>query len=124
MTEHRSPARDQAWAFVEREKRIDRFIRRVSIVAWSITFFFVLIFAILTGAQVVEFARGYAQGMLPFAVVTASAIPLMTVLGFLSVLIATLSTIAIFLRLRTSSLSEIQLRLAALEEMLSKDDRG
>lgn len=124
MTEHRSPAQEQAWAFVEREKRIDRSIRRVSIVAWSITFAFVLIFAILTGLQVVEFARGYAQGMLPFAVVTASAIPLMTVLGFLSVLIATLSTIAIFLRLRTSSLAEIQLRLAALEEMLSKDDRG
>jgi hypothetical protein len=35
------------------------------------------------------------------------------------VLIATLSTIGIFLRLRTSSLAEIQLRLAALEAMLS-----
>ena len=96
----------------------------MSIVAWSITFGVVLIFAILTAAQVVEFTRGYAQGMLPFAVVTASAIPLMLVLGFLSVLIATLSTIAIFLRLRTSSLSEIQLRLAALEEMLSENDKG
>ena len=38
--------------------------------------------------------------------------------------IATLSTIAIFLRLRTSSLAEIQLRLAALEEMLADERRA
>jgi len=36
------------------------------------------------------------------------------------VLIATLSTIGIFLRLRTASLIEIQLRLAALEEILTR----
>jgi hypothetical protein len=34
------------------------------------------------------------------------------------VLVATLSTIGIFLRLRTASLTEIQLRLAALEDVL------
>jgi hypothetical protein len=48
-------------------------------------------------------------------------IPLLTVVGMLSALVATLSTIAIFLRLRTSSLSEIQLRLAALEDILSAE---
>jgi hypothetical protein len=37
----------------------------------------------------------------------------------MSVLIATLSTVAVFLRLRTSSLAETQLRLAALEDMLT-----
>jgi hypothetical protein len=42
------------------------------------------------------------------------------VLGALAVLIATLSTIGIFLRLRTASLIEIQLRLAALEEILTR----
>ena len=45
--------------------------------------------------------------------------PLFTTLLMLSVLIATLSTVAIFLRLRTATLSEIQLRLAALEDMLA-----
>ena len=48
----------------------------------------------------------------------ASAMPTVAVLGILSLLVATLSTVGIFLRLRTASLSEIQLRLAALEEMI------
>ena len=42
------------------------------------------------------------------------------VLGVLSVLIATLSTVGMFLRQRTASLAEIQLRLAALEELLTR----
>jgi hypothetical protein len=41
------------------------------------------------------------------------------VLGVLSLLIAVLSTVGIFLRLRTASLTEIQLRLAALEQVLA-----
>ncbi len=44
--------------------------------------------------------------------------PLIAVTGVLSVLIATVSTVGIFLRLRTASLAEIQVRLAALEQML------
>jgi hypothetical protein len=47
-----------------------------------------------------------------------AAMPGLIVLGLLSVLVATLSTIGVFLRLRTASLMEIQLRLAALEDML------
>ena len=45
-------------------------------------------------------------------------------LGLVSVLIATLATVAVFLRLRTASLNEIQLRLAALEEMLADERRA
>jgi hypothetical protein len=41
------------------------------------------------------------------------------VLGILSLLIARLSTVSVFLRVRTASLPEIQLRLAALEDMLA-----
>lgn len=44
--------------------------------------------------------------------------PLVIALGILSVLIATVSTIGMFVRMRTASLHEIQLRLAALEEMI------
>jgi hypothetical protein len=40
-------------------------------------------------------------------------------LGMLSVLIATVTTIGMFVRMRTASLHEIQLRLAALEELLA-----
>jgi len=40
------------------------------------------------------------------------------VLWTLCLLIAALSTVGVFLRQRTASLAEIQLRLAALEDML------
>jgi hypothetical protein len=119
MARQESRAKDEAWAFVEREKKIDRFIKRVSIVAWAITLLIVLVFVVLTGMQLMEVARGVREGTLPPGMMLGVAIPLMVVLGCLSVLIATLSTIGIFLRLRTSSLAEIQLRLAALEAMLS-----
>ena len=50
--------------------------------------------------------------------VLALTMPLIAVTGVLSVLIATVSTVGVFLRLRTASLAEIQVRLAALEQML------
>jgi hypothetical protein len=44
----------------------------------------------------------------------------MTVAGsVLSLLVAALSTVLVFLRLRTASLAEIQMRLAALEELVA-----
>jgi hypothetical protein len=61
----------------------------------------------------------------PWFAVVGMATPLIIALGKLSLLIATMATVAIFLRLRTSSLAEIQLRLAALEDMLaSRPDAG
>lgn len=47
--------------------------------------------------------------------------PLIAVVGVLSLLIATPSTVGVFLRLSTASLAGIQLRLAALEDMLRGD---
>ena len=126
MARERSKAADEAWEFVEREKRIDRFIRRVSFCAWGVTVVIVLAFAFMTALQVFEMIQAVRQEQLPWAVVVGSAIPLFVVLGGLAVLIATLSTVAMFLRLRTSSLAEIQLRLAALEDMLTSqpDERS
>ena len=126
MARERSKAADEAWEFVEREKRIDRFIRRVSFGAWAVTVVIVLAFAFMTALQVFEMIQAVRQEQLPWAVVVGSAIPLFVVLGGLAVLIATLSTVAMFLRLRTSSLAEIQLRLAALEDMLTSqpDERS
>jgi hypothetical protein len=79
----------------------------------------VLVLIALTGLSVAEMLRGALAGVLPWSVVVGSAFPLLLVLGLLSVLIATLGTVGVFLRLRTASLLEIQLRLAALEEMLT-----
>jgi hypothetical protein len=110
---------DRTQALIENEKRRDRFIRRVSIAAWSMTGFLVLVVAVMVTGQVVEMTRiGLTTG-LPFMTVMSSAMPLIDVLWKLSLLVATLSTIGIFLRLRTASLTEIQLRLAALEEMIA-----
>lgn len=124
MTQHPSSAPSEAWALVERERRIDRFIRRVSIAAWTVVFLIGLLFTVMTGLQVAQFFPGATSGEVPWMVIVGLSIPLIITLGFVSVLIATLATVAVFLRLRTASLSEIQLRLAALEEMLADERRG
>jgi hypothetical protein len=113
-----------AWDIIEKEKQRDRVIRRVSKTAWAVTFVIVVAFAVVTGVSVAHMARLWAVGAISFSSVTGAAIPLLAVLGMLSVLIATLSTVGIFLRLRTASLMEIQLRLATLEEMLAARSDG
>lgn len=116
-------AANEAWTLIDKEKRRDRFIRKLSITAWSVTFVIVLLFGVVTGAQVVQNLKYFEAGTLTWPDVVGSAMPLVVVLGTISLLIATLSTVGIFLRLRTASLVEIQLRLAALEDMLrSKPD--
>jgi hypothetical protein len=115
---------EQAWAIIENEKRRDRFIRLVNIVAWTSTFLIAGIIATLVGVQVVELAKGGMLGALPWTSVVAAAMPFLDILWKLSLLIAALSTVGIFLRLRTASLTEIQLRLATLESMLASRESG
>lgn len=119
MTTPTSPASEKAWATIENEKRRDRFLRRVSITAWCVTLVIVLLFAVMIGLQVSEMLRMVSVGVMPRTVIVGAVMPLIVVLGILSLLIATLSTVGVFLRLRTASLAEIQLRLAALEDMLA-----
>ena len=117
------PLPNEASALIENERRRDRFIRRVSIIAWSVTFALVLLVAALVGVQVYDMTRLARVGAVQWSTVLGSAMPLIDVLWKLSLLVAGLSTVGIFLRLRTASLAEIQLRLAALEAMLaSKPD--
>ena len=120
MAAHPYSGEDKAWAQVEREKRIDRMVRRVMVGAWTVALVLVLGFVALTGIQVADLLRGG----LPWSVIVGAAFPMMIVLGMLSVLVATLATIAVFLRLRTASLTEIQQRLATLEEILLSRDEG
>lgn len=114
-----TPVTPAPMTIIENERRRDRFVRRVSIIAWSISFALVLAVAIIVGVQVSQFLDGAREGEVPWSVVVGSTIPLIDVLWKMSLLVATLSTVAIFLRLRTASLTEIQLRLAALEEMVA-----
>ena len=113
------PNTEGAWALIENEKRRDRFIRRVSIGAWTTAFLIALIIVVMAGFSASQMARAASVGAVPWTAVVGSVMPLIDVLWKLSLLIAALSTIAIFLRLRTASLDEIQLRLAALEQAIA-----
>ena len=108
----------EAWAVVETEKRRDRALRRVSIAAWAATFVVVAVFAVIVAMHVSLNWSLSTVGAMDRRDVLDAAIPLVVVLGVLSLLIAVLATVGIFLRHRTASLTEIQLRLAMLEEML------
>ena len=108
-----------AMTLVENERRRDRFIRRVNIIAWSISLSLILVIAVLVVLSISQFVGPAVSGDVPWMVLLGSAMPLIDVLWKLSLLVATLSTVALFVRLRTSSLVEIQLRLAALEDMIA-----
>jgi hypothetical protein len=121
MSKPNDSASNRVWEAIESEKRRDRFVRRVSVIAWSVTGLLVIVLALMTGMQVYQMARGAMLGALPWMSVVGVAMPLVIVLGILSVIIATVATVGVFLRLRTASLTEIQLRLAALEDILTRD---
>lgn len=113
------PPSERVWAVIEREKRRDRLVRHVCVSAWAVTGGTVMIFGAATGLDVWRMVRLANEGLAPWNAVFGTAMPVVAVIGVLSLLVATLSTVGIFLRLRTASLSEIQLRLAALEEMVA-----
>lgn len=106
------------WSAIDEEKRRDRLIRRVCVAAWSVTFGLMLLLGILAGLSAAQMVRAVLAGQLPWMSVLGVATPFIIVLGIVSLLIATLSTVGIFLRMRTTTLSEVQQRLAALEQAL------
>jgi hypothetical protein len=107
------------WNIVDSEKRRDRMLRRACIIAWSAVLAFVIVLGVAVSISAAPLLRATLNGQLPWISVVGTLMPLIIVLWILSVLIATLCTIGIFLRLRTASLIEIQLRLAALESLLA-----
>jgi len=113
---------ERVWTAIDQEKRRDRLLRRISIVAWSVTLVIVLLFSLVSGLAVASMVRTAMIGALPWLSVAGIAYPLVIVLGTVSLSVATLSTIGIFLRHRAASLTDIQLRLAALEDMLTARD--
>jgi len=119
MSTQLSPASERVWSLIEQEKRRDKLVRRVSVTAWSVTGGAVLVFGGVTAVEVWRMVQLASEDVAPWAVVFERAMPFVAVIGILSLLIAVLSTVGIFLRLRTASLSEIQMRLAGLEEMIA-----
>ncbi|HET7024409.1 MAG TPA: hypothetical protein VFI39_04320 [Gemmatimonadales bacterium] len=107
------------WAAIDAEKRRDRFLRRLNFVAWSVVCVILLGYAVVIGTIVVWAAKRSAAGAGSVLGALPVLLPLIQVVGLVCLLVAVLTTIAIFLRLRTANLAEIQLRLAALERMLA-----
>lgn len=118
-----SPHATAAWQAIERERRRDAMVRTTSVLAWAATFLILMIFAAIMVQRIAFVKQRVAVGAeLPGAVWDAM-LPLVAVAGVLCLLIAVLATVGMFLRLRTTSLIEIQLRLAALEDLIRADDR-
>jgi hypothetical protein len=112
-------ASEKVWAAIDDEKRRDKFIRRVCKSAWIVTIVVVLLLGAIYGVLIAQMIKLMGVGAATWLAVAGAATRVFIVIGILSVLVATLSTVGIFLRMRTTSLTEIQLRLAALEEMVS-----
>lgn len=109
---------EAVWGDIEREKQRDRLIRRATIVAWSVTGVVLIILAVFIGINVAHVARLAKVGIVAPGSVLDAVMPLVIVVGTVSLLVAVLTTIGVFLRLRTSSLAEIQYRLASLESAI------
>jgi hypothetical protein len=106
------------WEVIEKEKDRDRLLRKISAAAWIVTFLALLFTGVGIGFNVAWAIQVYLQEEVGAGVVFREAMPFVWVMGTISLLIAVLSTVGIFLRFRTASMSEIQLRLAAVEQML------
>ncbi len=120
-----TPASPSPWSAIDAERRRDRILRRVSIAAWSGTVVVVLFIGVVVGLQVARMLQRVAAGVAEPTAVLLAALPLVVTVGVLALLIAILSTVGIFLRLRTASLQEIQLRLAAIEGIIAaRPDAG
>jgi hypothetical protein len=117
-----APATDTLRTILDQEKRRDRLVRRVCIAAWAVTIFIVLVFAGMVLAQLSHMMRAVTVGALHWTTLVGAAMPLVGVLWILSLLVAALSTVGVFLRFRSASLAEIQLRLATLEDMLARPE--
>ena len=118
MTDTQSRS-DAVWSAIDQNKRTDRFIRRVSIAAWSVTLAAVLGYAVIVAFQVSHMVKLLGVGAVGGLAVGATITPIVVVVGLLALLIAVLATIGSFVRMRTTNLAEIQLRLAALEDLLT-----
>lgn len=116
--------------WVDDEKRLDRKVRRISYVAWIVTLAAVIVYGVRI---IVETAlRVHAEALMGGVQNTTEVVgyvlqqltPFILVLGVLALLVAILGTIGMLVRFRTASLADIQARLAAMEGMLTNDQRA
>jgi uncharacterized membrane protein YidH (DUF202 family) len=99
----------------------DRLVRGVTILSWVVTFLVLIGFAVVVGQEASRALTLAHAGMVREQEVLRTLIPLFVVVGTTSLLMALVSTAALFLRQRTASLADIQLRLATLETLLASE---
>lgn len=112
---------DRVLSMIEDERARDRFMRRVSTAAWVGSFVIALMFLGISLFQFAGMIRMTKLTGTPMSVMLGTLTPAILTMGFLFTLVAVMSTIGMFMRMRTASLQEIQMRLAALEESLTRD---
>lgn len=112
---------DRVLSMLEDERARDRFMRRVSTFAWVASFIIAFIFLGISITQFFGAVKMTRMTGTPMAMMLGTLTPAILTLGFLFMLVAVVSTIGMFMRMRSASLQEIQLRLAALEESLTRD---
>ncbi len=121
MNKVKESAKDHVWTVIEKEKKRDFMIKLISKIAWSITLLIVIGFLVITVFDFSKAMTQYHSGMVPYKFVIVTLEPFFLMLGGLSLLIAILATVGMFLRLRTTTLLEIQQRLANLEGMITSE---
>ncbi len=119
MTKTNQKPNEAIWELIDREKKKDAFVKRVSRVAWIGTVVMLLVFLSFTLIDLSRMVRLYNRGAVAFESVIETIVPFAVILGSLFLIIAILATIGMFLRMRTTSLLEIQQRLASLEEVVT-----
>lgn len=118
--------KEDVWSKIEKEKRLDIFIRRLCYTAWATTFILFITYAIIVIVQVyglpADVLTGDFAGNRPHLSAFVFELVGLTLafgaVGSLSLGIAVISTIGIFVRMRTLSLKEMRIRLETLEEIL------
>ncbi|KYG78730.1 hypothetical protein [Roseivirga echinicomitans] len=118
MTKMNEQSKDAIWEMIDREKKKDVFVKRISKIGWTGTVVMLLFFLTITLIDLSRMVGLYGQGVVSRQSVINTVVPFAIVLGGLCLIIAILSTIGVFLRMRTTSLLEIQQRLANLEQMV------
>ena len=107
----------EIWKAIDKEHRIDRMIKRISRVTWGRTFLLLGVYLVYTLQNVQLMMQRYKAGVASYEMVTDSVTPFFITFGTIVLVVAILSTVGVFLRLRTASLLEIQQRLSHLENM-------
>ncbi len=120
MTDQMETPMSRAWSRIEAEQRSDRLFRRLTIIGWTATGLVVILLVVFGITQLRAAMQMAGGGIAPLGALLGSLVPVVLAVGAFCALAATLATIGLFLRMRSASLHEIQLRLAALEDLLTQ----